>query len=45
VSTDVVQERTESLLERAAEAGCLELSEVAALVEQLELVDQECEEL
>src|SRR5215210_7981794 len=45
MSTDLVQNRTEALLDQAAATGCLELSEVAALVEQLELTDADCDEL
>ena len=45
MSTDLVQDRTEALLDQAAASGCLELSEVAALVEQLELTDADCDEL
>jgi RNA polymerase primary sigma factor len=45
VTKDLVRERTESVLDQAAEAGCLELSEIAGLVEQLELGDEECEDL
>ncbi len=45
MSTDLVHDQTEVLLEHGAETGCLELSEVAALVEQLELGDEEAEDL
>jgi len=44
MSTDLVHERTDALLDRAVENGCLELSEVSALFEQLDLGDDDVEE-
>jgi len=41
---ELVHERREALLDRAAESGCLELSEMSALFEQLDLSDDDVEE-